>query len=182
MKKLNSIIILCTILTLVSCNEVHYERAMPEKGDVINTIPDKYVGSYVATNNLLDIDTIVIGKNSIIIDDKVIELNDGTSDRDTSLLKKFKKYYVLNFREQDFWYVLPIKFNNNDELIVYSVFNDLSEELEDDKVQLMNAYTDVIINTKIGGNDYLINPSDKAFNKLLKKGVYTKLFTFKRIN
>lgn len=187
MKTLKNYFLFFLIVGLASCSEPLYENSMPIKGQIIQNFPIDLIGTYVNDSNS-ELDTIMIDKQSLTINnDDVFYLKHDSLHKNHAVLKSFKQYFVLNIKADDNWIVIPFKFQNNS-IDVFTISSFISEdisseeELSEEKLDEINQITDITINTKFGTVDkYTINPTDKEFYKLLKKGVYSSEYNYTKI-
>ena len=102
---------------------------------------------------------------------------------DSLVLKQMKKWVVVNTKEEDYWLVYLISVTD-DSLDVYSVKNLKPEEADDrygyeGRISNFTPYTTF---KQIDESVYVLDPSKGEFRKLIKKGLFKKTISLKRID
>ena len=173
--KWNAIIIGITLF-LIACSEISYKEPQPVGLTPLNQSPEKLQGKYLVIDESENTDTLVITKAGYYIGhDEMAFLSDSL------VLKYYKGYYFVNFRDNYAWYLRILKLQKNGDLLYLEM--DAIPNTEDDKlkfIERLNVVIPVRETTMDNKSIYVIDPSKKKLIGLIKKG-YFKEQTFKRI-
>ena len=171
------LILSVALLFLSSCKSVKFEIPQPKETDALIEFPDNLIGTYQNNNK----EKLVISKKTITYgnkDSKIIYIS-KTLLPDETVLKKCGDYYVLSLKYENYWELILFKTIDKD-LKVYYIDLDKNEE------NIINNLKEITIVKEIRNNEekidyYLINPSKKEFDILLKKEIFSKIVDFNRI-
>ena len=178
--RLDFIVALLLVLAIFYSCDVYYTTPQPswiKKNE--KTIPAKFHGTYLsAPNGVLEAmahngkrDTILISEKRIYIDQEMdFHLSDSV------LLRKYHHDYYLNIFESErkAWIVILVKEMQN-KIYYYMI---PSEE----SVQLDRLKTITKVNRlDSDGKEFIINPTRREFNKILKANLFTPQDTLTRL-
>ncbi len=159
---------------LASCTAVKFENPQPAGAKSLNEFPQKILGTFTSDES----DTLRITNNSFRFSDgKEINFEAELSDENT-VLKLHKNTYILNLKDNGSWDVFPLKFSSNKITVYFADLNSRTEAL------LKAKYPEAVqeIRTEDGKLDhFLIDPSAKEFDRLLKKNLFFEKVEFKRL-
>lgn len=168
--------ILVSVLFLIACSEISYKEPQPFGINPLSQTPEKLQGKYLVSDENENTDTLVIDKTGYYIGhDEMAFLSDSL------VLKYYKGYYFVNFRENFAWYLRILKLQKNGDLLYLEM--DAIPNTEEDKVKFIERLSVVIPVRETTMDDktmHVIDPSKKKLIELIKKG-YFKEQTFRRI-
>lgn len=172
MKKILGIIIIALLTT--SCIEMSFQNPQPQGISDETSFPEKLRGTYTADST----DTIIISEFNVKYtpNGKTNDLDENISD--SLVLRIHKNYFFVNIKDDKYWelYVLKLKRNN---LEILTVSNDTT----DDNGKLRKITNLEEIYHESGTFDrYLMNPTQDELMKMLKKGIFQKVATFKKVS
>jgi hypothetical protein len=176
------------VLFLSACTEIGFKEAQPADGRILSAIPARLQGRYIMPdeNSSSPSDTIIVTGTGYHVtyfsaDDRLRSNHDAIDQgtiSDSLVLKYYKPYYFLNFREQDQWMLRVIKVQANGDLVLLSP----QQSDIDFKDYLKNLSAVVRIDSGFvnGKMLYQINPSPKKLVSLIETGFFTGT-TLKRV-
>lgn len=167
-------LLLITSIGLFSCTAVKFETPQPADAAELKEFPSSMLGTFTSD----DKDTLKIMESSFRFwDGEDIDLTAELSTSD-AVLKRHRKTYILSLKDDDSWEVFPLKISKNKITVLYIDLDSETQELLDqmDPASVMERRTE---DGKI--EYYLINPSAKEFQELLKKNLFSEKVEFKRI-
>lgn len=162
-------------VALASCSEISYLEPQPKGIKALALIPEKLQGSFLVTEGK-ETDTLWVSPAGYRIGK-----DDLAGLSDSLILKYYRGYYFLNFREGYAWYVRVIKRQKSGDLLFLEM--DGLSGTDDEKKKFIDKLStelkvvETLIDDKPG---YVIDPEPKQLVKLIKKG-YFKKSTFKKI-
>lgn len=115
-----------------------------------------------------------------------IKLNLSKFLSDSLVLKKHEGRLILNEKEEEenYWNVYLVEKLNNDNLRLSTIGNFKTKRTPNQKIKYdgnLEDFYSITYFQEIDTSKYLINPTDKEFEKLLKKGLFTKWGEYKKI-
>ena len=168
----NPLMISVLLFFLAACTEVYFTESQPAGKKALKQIPDDFHGFYLDPDSN---DTIQINAASFEIS------NDEGYLSDSIELKKWKKYYFLNIKEDQhgYWDVYLIRFADNKTLEVSMIDGDDSVA-----INMLKTVTEVTVKEKSDGkvDYYLIEPSRKELLYMIDKGVFSSKTKYSRID
>jgi hypothetical protein len=170
------------LLILAGCKEISFPEPQPRGKKLLKTIPKNLQGSYLPLkeDGSLSEDTIVIHEKGYRFgylnpEDRIKRSKDeyetGTLS-DTLILKSFKGYYFLNFRQNPQWMLRVLKIEKNGDLTF------MAPEQED--VDFKDYVKKLAMEIKIDSFQsekkmvYQIDPTPAELVKLIEKGYFSK--------
>ncbi len=170
---------------LTSCSTVVFEKAMPAKGKQLKTFPKEMQGVYLTPDSTKLEITATTAKEIKETNTPTISLIDiDLAQKD--VLKKKDNIYYLNMEDNGMYFVIMFEHFDN-KLEVYSIVLDekktgkSEEEIikEIKKITKVKAHKqeDALGNSTV----YILNPSQKEFEKLIQQGLFVKLGTMTKI-
>ena len=172
MKKLIPLLIILS--TWMGCITVEFEVPQPDGSRELKKFPRKFRGSYLNEDDGL----LVITKNSFIaghVDS--IQNGEETFLSDKVILKRYKKYYMLNTLTDKYWESRLVELKD-DSLLIYELNG------EDENVILkLKEITSVkeILDEKGEVKKIIINPTKSEFSDILKAGLFSRILAVKKI-
>ena len=169
----NVLLSLFILMSLTSCVEVLFEQAQPAGVKAKRQFPTSLRGMYITDE-----------KDTMLIAQYEIKEMSGKQEPDMILssdlvLKKYKKYYYLNLRNEDgLWEVGVISVGKDGNLNISYIDGSKKEKLQRLK-QLVKTTT--ILNDEEKEDYYVIDPSKKELMKLLKDDIFEKFGEFRKI-
>jgi len=162
------------LLMLSSCTVVMFEVSQPKDVEELKEFPNNLIGVFLDKKN----DTVRITKNSLIYTEKKAKVSKSL-DSGEIVLKKYNDYYILNLKTENVWEVIPLKCT--DKAIFVSYIN-LGEKADTTINKIREVMKVKEILNKEGKIDYyLVNPTKKEFDVLIKKDIFTIANELKRI-
>ena len=175
MKQTVSICFLWVTITLISCKSMYFKVPQPLDTDMLNEFPENIRGLYTSA----DVDTMKIDRFSFVMGNKDSSFEGGGSlNADSVILKKMNNCLVLSIKDEIYWNVLLIKYNN-DTLFIFGIDVNDKENYTLNRVGKITPFR-TLKNDKGEIVDYLINPSKKQFEQLVDLGLFTEEMTFIR--
>lgn len=174
-------ILIFLVGSLCSCLSVEFNKPQPYWCDNLSEFPKEMQGRFYTNEN----DTIEIGKDYY----KQISSNpNSTIDTDLKtfehlsdsvLLKKYKKNYFLNSKENENWKVSMVKLNKDKSFTVYAAL-----EAEDKIMKKLYNIKDktILRDENEKATKIILNPTKKEFQKILKSKLFVEYIIFKKIN
>jgi hypothetical protein len=157
--------------SILACTEISFPTHQPKGESILKEFPLELRGKYVPTDTDSTRDTIVIDNNSYRILSK-----DSTTDNDwltyaqlsdTLVLKAYKGFYFLNFKENNQWLLRVLKRKSNGDLS-FRMFGFDGSNKDKLRVALEQEITVKIIKADSSDTYYQIDPSPKKLLKLMK--------------
>lgn len=178
MRKLyfNLFIIICFIF-IASCIEVKFEESQPEGVGKLDKFPVDLMGKYINQDG----DTLIIETTVISLlnrKSKCDRLFEQDSLSESVLLKKWQNIYLLNILEDQLWTCVLIEPAKEGDLIV-SLIDAESETVLENIIRFTDMKT--IYTEDQEPLYYLVNPSHKQLKALIKNGIFSYQFIFKKI-
>lgn len=193
---MKNILFIFIATALVSCTEISYKEPQPKGIKSLTKIPAKLHGKY-----LMDKDTVFLFENGLRGRDKdtgketVLQI-----PSDTLVMKEYKGNYYLSYRDGDYWLLRILKVAKNGDIKLLSmdlVPGDGFEKVDLDtiavtvqtnslKAEESKISTDAkrkeflekiskITPVKEIDSHFIIDPSPRKLNQLLKKGFFKEL-------
>jgi hypothetical protein len=171
-----------TLCTLVGCKEISFREPQPKGKKSLTQIPKKLQGKYltIADNGEFSKDTVVVTSTGYqigyfnISDKAAAEKNryDRGVIGDSLLIKSFKGYYFLNFRENPEWLLRVLKQEDNGDIVYMSP----EQSGVDFKVYVRKLAKEIKIDsTEVEGKMlYQIDPSPNELVSLIEKGFFSR--------
>lgn len=159
----SAIFLLAIVFT--ACTEISYKEPQPKGISSLNSVPEKLFGKYV-----LDGDTVVFfdkGFRSVDKKEDILYLSDSI------VLKKYKGYYFVNYRDGYEWLLRILKSQKNGDLLMLEMDN-VPEDAAQRKlfIETLSKQTPVIETTVDSVTHYVIDPSPKKLHELIEKGYF----------
>lgn len=172
------VILLCSFLLLVGCNEITYYEPQPKGVASLKEIPLSLQGRYRShEEDGINADTVTISANGYAL----VKHEDHAILGDSIILKYYKRYYYYNILGDDgTWLLRLITVDQNGDLSIWSMkqpHDDYRELIKTLSKKVKVDSTVTFINTKA----YRIDPTPKQMNRLIRKGYFTKDGTLKKI-
>ena len=102
---------------------------------------------------------------------------------DSLILRKFKKYTVLNLKVDGKWEVWLLRFQKSGSLTADKILGDDYPDGRDFSTDsLVTVISDVCEVARVSDDEYVINPTKSEFKKLVRRGVFRPYFEFKKID
>ena len=166
------------MLILSSCGpSIYFEQPQPTKGKKEEIFPKAWQGKYIDNNNkgcFLNIYELTLE----YIDNDYYFDTIKASLSDSLILKQQKPYYILNALGFNGWEVMAITIKN-DTLLVKFTDGEHLEEVE--KLKKITPVKKIVDST--GRIDYyLINPTQRQFESMLKKKMFPGEMIFTIVN
>lgn len=171
------IILLSLLLIISSCGPViYFEQPQPANTKLENVFPEALQGLYNDNANNVP----------LTINELTYEYGDSSSFfgisksllSDSLILVKHQTYYLLNGLSEKGWYVLAISIKNNDTLVVR--FTDGEDLGEVEKLKKITSVKEIFDSN--GNIDYyLINPTQKQFESMLRENMFSGEMIFTRV-
>jgi hypothetical protein len=169
MKKFILILVVISLI-MFSCKYVQFENQQPADAKELATFPDKMIGVYIGQDN----DTLIVTSKSYKIEkDKEEFLSPGRI-----VLKQFKSYYVLNYKEEKYWNVLLLKLTGNN-IMISAIDYEKEEEMVINDLKAILPVKE--IDEDGSSKSYVINPTRQEFKLLVKRKQFKPIGTFTRI-
>ena len=148
------------ILSLPACVTVGFEQPQPRGKKSLDAFPSSLLGMYDDIPNGQDAE-LIIRENSVFINDDEIGNEGDIYLSDSLVLKKFKGYYIANYRDTDCecWMIQPFT-QDEDQLVLF----DLSLDSDEAKKILPNFTR----NIRKDGDSFIIDPNRRALKRMLK--------------
>jgi hypothetical protein len=176
------VIVIITLSILTGCKEISFHEPQPKGKKSLPSIPKNLRGSYLPLkeDGSLAEDTIVIHEKGYRFgylnpEDRNKRSKDeyetGTLS-DTLVLKSFKGYYFLNFRENPQWMLRILKIEKNGDL----TFMAPEQEDVDFKDYIKKLSMEIKIDSFQSEKKmiYQIDPTPTELVKLVEKGYFSK--------
>ena len=171
------VILLCSLLLLVGCKEIAYYEPQPKGVTSLKEVPLSLQGRYrIPEEDGVRADTVTISANGYTM----VKHEDHTILGDSIILKYYKRHYYYNILAEDgSWLLRLITVDQNGDLSIWSMkqphddYRELIKTLSKE-VKVDSTVTDL---KKI----YRIDPTPKQMNRLIKKGLFTRDGTLKKI-
>jgi hypothetical protein len=179
---MNRLLLVFILCALIGCKEISFREPQPKGKKSLTQIPKKLQGRYltIADNGEFSKDTVVITSSGYKIgyfnvsDKAEAEKNryDSGVIGDSLVMKSFKGYYFLNFREKPEWLLRVLKQEDNGDIVYmspeqsgvdFSVYiRKLAKEIKIDSTELEGKML------------YQINPSPNELVALIEKGFFSR--------
>ena len=180
MKKLFLLSLAVVTILLSSCDTVSFEKPVPVSNSEIKAFPQKMRGVYVAKT-----DTLRISENKFKFNDKENSLViQGDLNKDNNVLKKFKKYYIVNIKDSVYWTAFAT-YLKKDTLFVYmpdiSNYKKIHEQEKDNIYKELNEEFGIKELKKDGKTLLISNPNDKQLKEMFEKNIFIPVAKFVKI-
>lgn len=172
MKKL--VISIISLLGLVACTTVRFENPQPSGAFEIKEFPQELQGLFLTDEN----DTLEVSLFEFSFRNGEEIFISGNLNSEETILRKFRKMYVINLKDEGVWDAFPVKAQKN-KLILYTqkTESDIQELMEDlSKTSTVKEVPDS--NEEFGY--YLVDPSAEDFEKLWNKKLFSDKLIFYR--
>ena len=161
-----------------------YEKSIPMAA--IDTLTDIRIMGDLVFDNALPTNN---GINFTIRNDTLhykIKLNTSTILSDSLVLKKFGKQLVLSIKVdgEKYWEVYLIKKDKNGYLRIFSTGEFSTDSVPDNKIKndgQLKDYFSITHFKQIDDSNYLINPTEKEFKKLIRKDFFVEALRYKKV-
>jgi hypothetical protein len=152
-------------VAVIGCTEISYKEPQPKGIKSLLEVPSKLHGTYLWQG-----DTITFFNKGFRAKDKK---EDFLYLSDSIVLKKYKGYYFVSYRDQHEWLVRVLKPESNGDLSYFEMEN-VPENAEEKKVFLekLSKETPVVETTVDSVTHYVIDPSPKKLQILIAKGFF----------
>lgn len=162
---MNKSAIFLLAIVFTACTEISYKEPQPKGITSLNSVPDKLFGKYI-----LDGDTVVFfdkGFRSIDKKEDVLYLSDSI------VLKKYRGYYFVNYRDGYEWLLRILKPQKNGDLLMLEMDN-VPEDAAQRRlfIETLSKQTPVIETTVDSVTHYVIDPSPKKLYELIQEGYF----------
>ncbi len=167
---MNKLILLLLGTALIACTEISYTEPQPKGIKSLTEVPDKFHGAYFWQGESGD--TIVFFKNGFRANNKkeedILYINS-----DSLVLKKYKNYYFVSYRDDHNWLLRILKPLKNGDF-VYLEMENVPEEADQRKnfIEKLSKEIPVIETTVDSVTRYTIDPSPKKLYSLIQKGFF----------
>ncbi|WP_029038656.1 hypothetical protein [Salinimicrobium xinjiangense] len=159
-----------------SCTAVKFEEPQPIAAPSLSEFPPKMNGFFVSNDG----DTLHIQKHSFKYSSGPEVDFEAKLPSSNAVLKKVKRYYILNIEDEKGWDVFPLKVARQKIKVHYAILDDRSEQLILDLRQSPSSVKEKW--TEDGKFDhYLIRPTDKQFRRLLRKNLFSEKIVFSKL-
>lgn len=165
------------LLTIVftACTEISYKEPQPKGISSLTSVPEKLCGKY-----LLDGDTVIFfdkGFKAIDKKEDVLYLSDSI------VLKKYKSYYFVSYRQGFEWLLRILKPQKNGDILMLEMDN-VPEDVAQRKlfIEKLSKETPVIETTVDSVTHYVIDPAPKKLYELIEKGYFKEGKPLKKID
>src|SRR5688572_4481650 len=162
---MNKSAIFLLAIVFTACTEISYKEPQPKGISSLPSVPEKMWGKYI-----MDGDTVIFfdkGFRAIDKKEDVLYLSDSI------VLKKYKGYYFVSYRESYEWLLRILKPQTNGDLLMFEMDN-VPEDATQRKVfvEALSKETPVIETTVDSVTHYVIDPSPKKLHELIEKGYF----------
>lgn len=162
-------------IVFTACTEISYKEPQPKGISPLPSVPEKLQGRY-----LMDGDTVIFfdkGFKAIDKKEDVLLLSDSI------VLKKYKSYYFVSYRQGFEWLLRILKPQKNGDLLMLAMEN-VPEDAVQRKLFLekLSKETAVIETTVDSVTHYVIDPAPKKLHELIEKGYFKEGKPLKKIN
>ncbi|MEZ4907265.1 MAG: hypothetical protein R2771_06430 [Saprospiraceae bacterium] len=180
-----SFLIISIMILLSSCSSVLFKNPQPSNGTSIFEYPKSLQGTYIDE----DEDTLFVFPTSTKYgNDSEIFSNNDTLEAGYLELRKFNDYYILNFKDSLYWDIVLVKPEGGNLKTYYIDLEQLgdenAEDVEQSAITKVKKYTKIlrIENTSDDNHNYIINPSPKELETMIKMGIFIQMGYFKKID
>jgi hypothetical protein len=161
----NKSAIILVAIAFAACTEISYKEPQPKGISALASVPEKLHGTY-----LMDGDTVVFFDKGFRAKDKkedVLYLSDSI------VLKKYKGFYFVSYREGYQWLLRILKSQKNGDLLMLEMDN-VPEDAAQRKlfIETLSKATPVIETTADSVTHYVIDPSAKKLHELIQNGYF----------
>ncbi|MBK6903335.1 MAG: hypothetical protein IPH04_11135 [Saprospirales bacterium] len=162
MPHIRILLLFLPLFSLSSCLTIGYQQPQPTGGKNLKEFPSSLIGKYSQEPGDKKAD-VEVRLHSVIFEDEELLGEGEISLSDTLLLRKYKKFYIVNWYDSKnaCWVAHPFKYNES-KLYLYS-FNLGKDEAESQ----LSAYTPIV---RKGSELLVINPTRKEFKRMLRAG------------
>lgn len=178
MKKITGLFLIILLIGLLSgCSETQFRQDQPAGIKGLAQFPDQFQGYFISTEG----DTLIIFETSYRIKNReknFFQFNNSDTLGKDLILKKWKRHYVINVKEDSLWTVGLLKIDKENNLTLMII-----DPENDSLMKAAGQITPVAIFNFEEGNSklYVFDPSRKAFGKLVKKGLFTPFKVFHKL-
>jgi hypothetical protein len=173
MKRITFIFLISVLLT--SCSSVVFKNQQPKDARNLSSFPLEMQGMYTDG----DKDTLIVRADGFYMQ----SMSDSKTERefnllsDSLVLRKGKKGYFLNMRDEIHWHVIHTRMDGKNLIIAM-----VDPEKPETNSKLANITSVQVISEENSSKpDYLIDPSVEEFEEMINAELFTKLGTFIRI-
>ncbi|NJW52593.1 hypothetical protein [Salinimicrobium oceani] len=158
-----------------SCTAVKFEEPQPVNSQSLEEFPEEMRGIFVSSEQ----DTLQIEAQAFRYSSGKDVSVSTTLSASEAVLRKMDKKYVLSLKEEDGWDVFPLKISRNRLVAQYVQLTPATEKLI---LNMKSTSAVKTIKTEDGKFDhYLVAPSEKDFQKLVRKRLFSNKMVFKRL-
>lgn len=171
--KVGSVFIVCSII-LASCTEVSFPVHQPRGIAALSNFPTELQGRYITSQTDSLRDTLFITERAYRFSSALPEERSWLSQAqlsDSLILKKYKGFYFVNFREYDQWLFRVLSRERNGDLLLKSLALDGPGK---DKL-LWRLQQELTVQTIVRDSSekfYRIDPTPKQLLRLLREKKY----------
>jgi len=168
---MRALIILFIVFLCASCKDVYFTESQPAGKKPIRSIPEKFHGVYV---ELEGTDTLIVKHTGFFMNDF-----DGILS-DTVQIKKFRKKYLVNMKEDQYgyWLVYLVQLIDDDNIRIEMIDGDDKESIE--KLKSLTS-----VNTVMKNEDsvdyYVIGPTSNELKKIYNEGLFSSPVIYTRL-
>lgn len=178
MKKSAGLFLIILLIGLFSgCSETQFRQDQPAGIKGLAQFPDRLRGSFLSDDG----DTLTILQTSYCLkrrENNNFQFNNADTLSEGFILKKWKRHYFINAKEDSLWTVGLLKIDKENNLTLMII-----DPENDSLMKAAGQITPVAIFNFEEGNSklYVFDPSRKAFGKLVKKGLFTPFKVFHKL-
>jgi hypothetical protein len=184
---MKNLFILFLSTCLIACTEISYKEPQPKGIKALTEIPKELRGKY-----LMEKDTVFLFEKGLRGWDKEAGKEEVLQiPSDSMVLKKYKGNYFISYRSGDLWNLRVMKVDKNGDIWLLAMqvlptvkeqgegidslsVNEKKEKTQSDDHTKKEFLTNLSKETPVieNGSDYIIDPSPRKLNRLLKKGFF----------
>lgn len=176
---MNKLILFLLTTVMIACSEVSYNEPQPKGIKSLTEVPAKFHGTYFWQGETGD--TVVFFKDGFRANNKkeedVLYLNS-----DSLVLKKYKNYFFISYRDDHRWLLRILKPLKNGNF-VYLEMENVPEDAAQRKIfiEKLSKESPVMEDTTGIATRYTIDPTPKKLYSLIQKGFFKEKSTLVKI-
>lgn len=153
-------------IAAIACTEISYKEPQPKGVKQLLEVPSKLHGTYLWQG-----DTITFFDKGFRAKDEKDE--DVLYLSDSIVLKKYKNYYYVSYREQHEWLIRILKPEKSGDILYFEMGN-VPEDPAEKKIFLEKLSKEIpVVETSVDSvTHYVIDPSPKKLHALVAKGFF----------